>query len=301
MRLVSFGEPGQEQPGALRDDGAIVPLRPLLNELDPGAAPDMTTVLSRLSTLQPRITDLITAPRTATLAADAVRFGPPVPTPGAIVAVGANYTDHVKEITGSAAGLPAEPILFLKPASSLAGPRDPVIRPRESKGLDYECEIAVVIGRGGRRIPEARALEHVAGYMIANDVTARDLMLKDIGKGAAFMQILRGKGADTFCPAGPWLLTADSVPDPTTLRLRTWVNGELRQDALAEQMVFGVAAIIASVSDCMTLHPGDVILTGTPSGVGTSRQPPAFLEPGDTLRLEITGLGHMETPIEAEP
>ncbi|MFI9388065.1 fumarylacetoacetate hydrolase family protein [Kutzneria sp. NPDC052558] len=300
MRLVSFGEPGQEQPGVLRDDKTIVALRALLERHAPGTAPDMITVLARFSLLRKHIADLIAAPDAPTVATESVRIGPPVPNPGAIVAVGANYLDHLREITGPATEQPADPVLFLKPASSLSGPHDPVVRPRESKGLDYECELAVVIGRGGRRIPANRALDHAAGYMIANDVTARDLMAKDIDKGPLFTQILRGKGCDTFCPTGPWLLTTDGVPDLAALRLRTWVNDELRQDAFAAQMVATTAQLIASVSDCMTLNPGDIILTGTPGGVGSKRQPPSFLEPGDRLRLEITGLGRMQTPVESE-
>jgi 2-keto-4-pentenoate hydratase/2-oxohepta-3-ene-1,7-dioic acid hydratase in catechol pathway len=260
----------------------------------------MNTVLAHLDVLRGPIEALLAGPGTGSLAPADVRLGPPVSRPGAIVAVGANYSEHVHEISGSAGNLPDDPVLFLKPATSLGGPHDPVVRPRESKELDYECEIAVVIGRGGHRIAEGDALGHVAGYMIANDVSARDVFVRDMAKSPTFVQILRGKGYDTFCPTGPWLLTADEVPDPQALRLRTWVNGELRQDGTATGMVFGIAAIVASVSTCMTLRPGDVILTGTPSGVGASLDPPAFLGPGDVVRLEIDGLGVMETPVVDE-
>ncbi|MEU9336667.1 fumarylacetoacetate hydrolase family protein [Streptomyces sp. NPDC048290] len=300
MRLVSYGDSGAEQPGVLRDDGRISPLGPLLTGGSPHARADMNDVLADLAGLRDRIGALLAAPDPAAVPLADVRLGPPVTRPGTIVAVGANYRAHVKEIDGLAGEPPAEPVLFIKPGTALGGPHDPVPRPRESAQLDYECEIAAVIGRGGRRIKPSEALGHVAGYMIANDVSARDVMLRDVARSPAFLQIVRGKGYDGFCPTGPWLLTTDEVPDPQALRLRTWVNGVPRQDGSGADMVFSVADIVASVSDCLTLRPGDVILTGTPAGVGASQDPPAYLRPGDSVRLEITGLGVMETPIREE-
>ncbi|MEV7287064.1 fumarylacetoacetate hydrolase family protein [Streptomyces sp. NPDC093252] len=301
MRLVSFGAPGSEQPGVLRDDGRVSPLGPLLPGAPALPGPSgMNEILAHLPALRDPIEALAAGPDPAAVPVEAVRLGPPVPAPGAIVAVGANYRAHIEEITGSADNLPSLPVLFIKPATSLGGPNDPVVRPAESAELDYECELAVVIGRGGRRIEASDALGHVAGYMIANDVSARDVMLRDIARGPAFFQVARGKGYDTFCPTGPWLLTADEVPDPQALTLRTWVNGAPRQHGTSADMVFGVAEIIASVSEFMTLRPGDVILTGTPAGVGISQNPPAYLEPGDVLRLTVTGLGTMETKIASD-
>jgi len=191
-------------------------------------------------------------------------------------------------------------MLFSKPGTSLGGPRDPVVRPVESKELDYECELAVVIGRGGRRITPDEALAHIAGYMIANDVSARDIFAREMHKSPVYTQVLRGKGCDTFCPTGPWLLTADAAPDPGEFRLRTWVNDELRQDGTTAHMVFDVPTLVSSVSDSITLRPGDIILTGTPAGVGSSLRPPVYLNPGDVVRMEISDLGVMATPIRDE-
>jgi len=298
MRLVSYGDRGSEQPGVLNENDRIVPLRPLL---DAAGIPngDMNDVLADLPNLRPRIDELLLdSPDSVPL--DSVRLGPPVVRPGAIVAVGANYASHVNEVAALNGQFPEVPVVFSKPGTSLGGPRDPVVRPVESKKLDYECELAVVIGRGGRRITPDEALAHVAGYMIANDVSARDLFAREMHKSPAFIQILRGKGSDTFCPTGPWLLTADAAPDPREFRLRTWVNDELRQDGTTAQMVFDVPTLVASVSESITLRPGDIILTGTPAGVGSSMQPPGFLNPGDVVRMEISDLGVMATPIRDE-
>ncbi|MFD2474776.1 fumarylacetoacetate hydrolase family protein [Amycolatopsis silviterrae] len=290
MKLVSFGDAGSERPGLLAAGDRIVPLDEV-----PGVSGDMNAILAQLPELRPRLAGL-----SGTVSLADVRLGPPVPHPGAIIAVGANYRAHITEIAGPAGPFPDTPVLFSKPAAALGGPYDPVVRPVESAQLDYECELAVVIGRGGRRIPREQALAHVAGYLIANDVTARDVFLGEMHKSPAYLQIMRGKGADTFCPTGPWLLTADQAPAPDRFRLRTWVNDELRQDGTTAQMIFDVPALVSSVSDAITLRPGDLILTGTPSGVGSTRQPPCFLQPGDTVRMEITGLGVMATPIRDE-
>jgi len=298
MRLVSFGALGNEQPGVLSDDDRIVPLRPLL---DAAGIPngDMNDVLANLPNLRLRIEEIL-LDSADSVPLDSVRLGPPVVRPGAIVAVGANYAAHVNEVAALKGRLPEVPVLFSKPGTSLGGPYDPVVRPVESKELDYECELAVVIGRGGRRITTDQALEHIAGYMIANDVSARDIFVREMHRSPVFIQILRGKGSDTFCPTGPWLLTADAAPDDGAFRLRTWVNDELRQDGTTAQMAIDVPTLVASVSDSVTLRPGDIILTGTPAGVGSSMQPPGFLNPGDIVRMEISGLGVMATPIHDE-
>jgi 2,4-diketo-3-deoxy-L-fuconate hydrolase len=296
MKLVSFGPVGAEQPGLLRDEETIVPLGPLLAAHGVAAA-DMNAVLGLLPALAARPHDRVPdGPATVPLAA--TRLGPPVPRPAAVVAVGGNYRDHLAQFGASTA--PTRPVLFPKAATSITGPRDDIVVPRETAMLDYECELGVVIGRAGRRIPRETALDHVAGYLIANDVTARDVFLGESAVNPLYLQIMRGKGYDSFCPTGPWLVTPDEFGDPATARLRTWVNGELRQDGSAADMIFDVAELIASVSEFCTLRPGVIILTGSPAGVGYAMQPPQFLVDGDDVRMEITGLGELANAVRAE-
>jgi len=204
--------------------------------------------------------------------------------PPKLLGIGLNYRDHAAE-TGAA--LPERPLIFAKLASAVTAPSGPVRHPEFTEELDYEGELAVVIGRTASRVPEARALEHVFGYAIMDDVTARD-------RQRAEPQWVRAKGGDTFAPFGPWVTTADEVPDPQALTIRTYVNGELRQDGRTADMVFGVAELIAFCSSSFTLEPGDVISTGTPAGVGVARNPKSFLWPGDRVRVEIDGLGAIE-------
>jgi 2-keto-4-pentenoate hydratase/2-oxohepta-3-ene-1,7-dioic acid hydratase in catechol pathway len=208
--------------------------------------------------------------------------------PPKLLGIGLNYRDHAAE-TGAA--LPTEPLIFAKLPTAVTGPSGPVRRPEYTEELDYEGELAVVIGRRASRVPEARALDHVFGYAVMNDISARD-------RQRAEPQWVRAKGGDTFAPFGPWVTTADEVPDPQALTIRTWVNGDLRQDGRTADMVFGVAELIAYLSHSFTLEPGDVISTGTPAGVGVARTPKAFLQPGDTVRVEIGGIGAIEHPIE---
>jgi 2-keto-4-pentenoate hydratase/2-oxohepta-3-ene-1,7-dioic acid hydratase in catechol pathway len=198
----------------------------------------------------------------------------PIPAPGAIYAIGLNYAKHVEE-TG--ASRPEQPIVFVKVAGSVAPPGGPIRRPEVVKRLDYEGELTIVIGAGGK----------IAGYCIADDVTARDLQGRE-------PQWTRAKGADTFCPFGPWVTTSDEVPDPGNLRLRTWVNGELRQDSSTSDLIFGCEELVEFIGQTCTLMPGDLILTGTPNGVGMALDPPAFLQSGDVVRIEIESLGAIE-------
>ena len=195
----------------------------------------------------------------------------PVPEPGTIYAIGLNYAKHIEE-TG--AQRPEAPIVFVKVRGSLAAPGGPIVCPPVVRRLDYEGELTIVMGRDG----------HIAGYTIADDVTARDLQGRE-------PQWTRAKGADTFCPLGPWVTTADEVPDPEALDLRTWVNGELRQDSNTSDLIFGCRELVEFISETCTLVPGDLILTGTPSGVGMGFDPPRFLRSGDTVRIEIERLG----------
>ncbi len=218
-------------------------------------------------------------------------LGPPVPRPGKIVCAGRNYAEHAKELGND---IPTRPILFAKLATSVRGPFDDVVRPREVDDLDYEAELCVVIGTGGRRIPKDRALAHVAGYCCANDVSARNAQL---GLGD---QWLRGKSFDTFCPIGPWIVSADEIPDPQALKVRCRVDGSLRQDGTTADMIFDVATLIAYISDAFTLEPGDLILTGTPSGVAMGQHPAPWLQPGQLCEVEIPGIGSIANRIVAE-
>jgi acylpyruvate hydrolase len=229
-------------------------------------------------------------PRRA-IPADEIVLRPVVPRPGKIVCVGLNYLAHVGE-TGR--DVPEYPVLFTKFAETLCGPYDPLALPPESEQVDYEAELAVVIGRAGRRIDPEDGLSHVAGYTIANDVTMRDYQYKT-------HQWLQGKAWEASTPLGPWLVTPDEVGDPSELDLRLSVNDRTLQSANTAQMMFDVPALVAHVSRFVTLRPGDVLLTGTPGGVGFRREPQVFLRPGDRVRVEISGLGQLDNPVVAEP
>ena len=225
------------------------------------------------------------------LVAGAPRLGPPVAGIGKIVCIGKNYADHAAE-TGSKP--PAEPMIFMKATSALAGPTDTIVIPKGSRSTDWEIELAIVIGRTARHVPEARALDHVAGYTIMNDLSERDWQWHRSG------QYTKGKSCDGFAPLGPWLVTPDEVGEPQDLRLRLAVNGETRQDGTTRDMIFGVRMLISYLSGFFTLHPGDVIATGTPAGVGAGMDPPQFLAPGDRLTLEIDRLGQQQMTVVAE-
>jgi len=237
-------------------------------------------------------------------AADAAARGPeidpaairkllaPVPDPRKVICVGLNYADHAKE---SGAAPPDEPVLFNKFPTALIGHGEPIVLPRVSQEVDYEAELVVVIGRGGRHIPRERAYEHVAGYCPGHDVSARDWQLRKPGK-----QWLLGKTFDTFAPCGPALVTRDEIPDPGTLSIRFRLNGETLQDSNTDQFIFPVDEVVSYVSQVCTLEPGDLIYTGTPPGVGFARKPPRFMKPGDVAEVEIEGLGILRNPVIAE-
>jgi 2-keto-4-pentenoate hydratase/2-oxohepta-3-ene-1,7-dioic acid hydratase in catechol pathway len=221
---------------------------------------------------------------------DEVVLGPPVPDPDKIICIGLNYRDHAGEV---AMDLPPAPILFPKWPNSLIGDGAPIVLPPETSRGDYEGELAVVIGRRVRRVSEADALGAVAGYMPFNDVSARDLQLQ-------VSQWTAGKAIDSFAPCGPELVTADEVGDVRALEVRTRLNGETVQSASTELMIFPVAALVAYISSLMTLEPGDVIATGTPAGVGFTREPPIALAPGDVVEVDIPGVGLLTNPVVAE-
>jgi 2-keto-4-pentenoate hydratase/2-oxohepta-3-ene-1,7-dioic acid hydratase in catechol pathway len=230
-----------------------------------------------------------------------VRLGPPVPRPEKIIVAGGNYRSHVDEAMGKKnAPIPSEPLIIFKPSNTVIGPYDKLIRPPQSQMLDYETEIAVIIGRGGRNIPRDKAYDHVAGYAIGNDVTARDLAFKDMHLHPMYSQITRAKGIPTGAPIGPWIATKDEIPDPHQLRLQCWVNGEPRQDGMSSEMIVDIPGLIEDFSKVLSLSPGDIILTGTTTGCGAFQKPPKYLFAGDVVRMEITGLGVMETPIADE-
>jgi 2-keto-4-pentenoate hydratase/2-oxohepta-3-ene-1,7-dioic acid hydratase in catechol pathway len=298
VRLVSFGPRGAESPGVLSAGGeTIVPLAPLLRAHGV-AAPDMNALLGLLPVLRPLVDE---AARGDGVEAGSVRLGPPVPNPPKIVVCGVNYQGQVEEALATTGGVPPrKPPIGLRPSTSLAGPFDPVVLPPEAQELDYEAELAVVVGRAGRRIPRDDALGHVAGYMCAQDLTARDVMRADLDLSPLYAQIVRAKSFDSFCPTGPWLVTADEVADPGALRVQGWINGELRQDAPASDMLVDVPGLLEWASSSMSLLPGDILLTGTPAGMGASFDPPRFLRHGDVIRTAVTGLGAMENPVEDE-
>jgi 2-keto-4-pentenoate hydratase/2-oxohepta-3-ene-1,7-dioic acid hydratase in catechol pathway len=265
VRIASFLAPGSPLPlaGEIRDGRAV--------SFAAGDAAAGDTVLARLRTGDP------TPATGASWPLADVELLAPLAAPRAIFGIGLNYRAHAAE---QGAELPAQPIVFMKLPSSAAPPHRPVRCPPVVRRLDYEGELAVVIGSAGE----------VAGYAVADDVSARDLQRRE-------SQWTRAKAADGFCPYGPWITTADEIPDPHDLRLRTWVNGELRQDGSTADMIFRVPELIAFISETCTLEPGDLILTGTPSGVGMSMNPRHFLASGDTVRIEIDRLGWIEHPI----
>jgi 2-keto-4-pentenoate hydratase/2-oxohepta-3-ene-1,7-dioic acid hydratase in catechol pathway len=281
MRLVHFEYGGV--PGIASDDGHGWRGLSARHNSFPGTLPDLIANGANL----PRVGKDLQAAPAVDLAA--VRLLPPVPRPPKILCVGVNYNDHIGE---SGLKKPTYPEIFGRFASSLVAHGDAILRPRESTALDYEAELAVVIGRGGRRISRDRALDHVAGYALFNDASIRDFQLRTpqwtIGKN------FNGTGA-----FGPWLVTPDAVPPGAGgLRIQGRLNGQVMQDSNTDLLVFGVAALIELISVAMSLEPGDVIITGTPGGVGAARKPPVYMQPGDTFEVEIEGLGVLRNPIQ---
>ena len=222
--------------------------------------------------------------------AAAVRLRAPLPVPTKILCIGQNYRDHVLEQN---APMPEKPIIFAKFTTAVIGPGDDIIYPSTTRELDYEAELVVVIGKTGKHIARARAYDYVAGYMAGQDVTARDLQRGD-------GQWVRGKTQDTFAPLGPYLVTRDEVPDPQALDIKLWVNGEVRQDSNTRNLIFDVPELIAFISQGITLTPGNIIFTGTPPGVGAFRKPPALLQVGDEVTVEVEKLGRLTNRVAAE-
>jgi 2-keto-4-pentenoate hydratase/2-oxohepta-3-ene-1,7-dioic acid hydratase in catechol pathway len=219
-------------------------------------------------------------------------LAPIVPTD--ILCIGVNYRAHAEE-TGSA--IPQNPMLFIKASNTLNNPGDPIVSPKNSSQLDYEAELCVIIGKAARHVPKERALDYVFGYTCANDVTARDWQ-KDKALGGG--QFARGKSFDTFCPMGPWIVTKDEIPNPNALSIKCLVNGQVMQSSTSADMIYDVPSLIASLSSTLTLRPGAVILTGTPSGVAMGRTPPTWLKPGDRVTVDVESIGTLENPVVAE-
>ncbi|WP_424977936.1 fumarylacetoacetate hydrolase family protein [Leisingera sp. S232] len=281
MKLLRYRVDGEIRPGLLDNAGAVRDLSAHVPDFTGAQLGDET--LSRLAALDP-----LQLP----LAASAPELAPCVGQVGKLLCIGLNYTDHAEEM-GMA--LPEHPILFLKATSSISGANDDVVLPRGSVATDWEVELGAVIGTKAKYVAEEEALNHVAGYCVVNDVSERDFQTKLAG------QWTKGKSCDTFGPVGPWLVTRDEVEDPQKLWLTCDVNGTRRQTGSTSRMVFSVAQIISHLSQLMTLHPGDVIATGTPPGVGMGIKPePVYLNPGDVMRLEIEGLGVQTQHVRAD-
>jgi 5-carboxymethyl-2-hydroxymuconate isomerase len=277
MKLLRVGPTGFERPALLDQTGILRDLSGQVDDIAGEALSD--NGLARLRALDPATLPVVPA---------GIRVGPCVGGIGKLCCVGLNYADHARE---SGLPIPEEPILFGKAVSAICGAHDDIETPRGSDALDYEVEIAIVIGKRAKNVAEAQALSHVAGYAVFNDVSERTFQTKRSG------QWIKGKSHDTFGPLGPWLVTRDEIPNPGNLAMFLDVNGERRQTGNTSTMIFGVAHIVSYISQFMTLHPGDVIPTGTPPGVAMGMKPPRWLNPGDVIELGIEGLGEQRQTV----
>ncbi|MHC4201019.1 MAG: fumarylacetoacetate hydrolase family protein [Planctomycetota bacterium] len=286
MRFVRFGEAGRERPGVLTGDGAdgILDLSTMVADLDRRFWGEGGVEFVARELDSGGLAGLARADR------DSVRIGPPVARPGKIVCIGLNYMEHIDEQEGAK---PKVPMLFSKAVTAVVGPNDSIVLPREEKTTDWEVELAVVIGRRARRVSAGDAMGHVAGFTILNDVSER-------GPQKSEGQFHRAKSFDTFAPLGPWVATPDEVGDPQALDLWLEVNGTRMQEANTRQMIHSVAELIEFISRNVTLEPGDIVSTGTPSGVGFFRDPPVFLKAGDVVEAHVEKLGHQRSPVIAE-
>ncbi|NID06706.1 fumarylacetoacetate hydrolase family protein [Luteibacter jiangsuensis] len=279
MKLARYGAPGQEKPGLVDGEGRLRDLSAIIDDLAGAAIGNAG--LRRLAELDPASLPLVPGNP---------RFGAPVAGIGKMLCVGMNYADHAAE-TG--APVPEQPVLFMKATTAIGGPNDTVVIPRDSVKTDWEVELGVIVGEVARDVPVEKAMEHVAGYAVINDLSERAFQLEHGG------QWVKGKSCDTFGPIGPWLVTRDEVPDPQNLSLWLEVNGHRYQNGNTRTMVFGVAQLVSYISRYMTLMPGDVISTGTPAGVGLGLKPPTYLKPGDVIELGIEGLGRQRQDVVA--
>jgi 2-keto-4-pentenoate hydratase/2-oxohepta-3-ene-1,7-dioic acid hydratase in catechol pathway len=284
MRFVTFESNGEARPGVISPVDTVLDLSPLgfttlldFIEAGPKSLEDARSLAQESSaSTQPRLSE--------------VRLLAPIPRPRKLLCVGLNYRDHAKETNSP---IPDVPTIFNKLATAVIGPGDKIVLPKVSKSPDYEAEFAFVIGRGGRHIRGEGWPNHVFGYTIVNDVSARDYQ-------RATTQWLMGKTFDTFAPMGPWIITADEIPDPHNLDVQIEINGEMLQNSNTRELIFKIPDLIAFLSSVFTLEPGDIVSTGTPAGVGVARKPPRFLQPGDDVRVKIPAIGELRNPVVAE-
>ncbi|MCS7095941.1 MAG: fumarylacetoacetate hydrolase family protein [Candidatus Bathyarchaeota archaeon] len=300
MRLVRYLHENREEYGVLSDEGMIISLtaiadnikRPFPKTLEgfiKKSGGKMAKLEAALNSLPEKVI------KQASMPIGDVKMLAPLIRPPKIICLGLNYFDHIEEdITKRGKTVPDEPVIFLKPSTTIIGPGEPIVKPSFVKQLDYEAELAIIIGAYARNVPVEEAGAHIFGYTILNDVSARDVQLKD-------GQWTRGKSFDTFAPIGPCIVTGNQLTNPMNLRIRTWVNGELRQNSSTKNMVFNVYEVVHHLSRVMTLEPCDIIATGTPSGVGIALKPePKFLKKGDVVTIEIEGIGVLENFVEEE-
>ncbi len=280
MKLVRYGRPGKEKPGLIDEFGRLRSLAGVVDDITPAQLSPQA--LKKLAKIDPASLPLVRGEP---------RFGVPLGGVGKFIAIGLNYADHAEE---AGMAIPPEPIVFSKAITCLSGPDDPILLPPGSKKTDWEVELGVVIGTRAQYVDEAEALNYVAGYCVVNDVSERAWQLQS-------SQWDKGKGADSFGPVGPWLVTPDEILDVQDLDLYLEVNGKRMQTGSTATMIFGVAHLISYLSRYMTLEPGDIIATGTPPGVGMGRTPPRYLKKGDTVRLGIPGLGEQQQTVQATP
>ncbi|WP_174802836.1 fumarylacetoacetate hydrolase family protein [Martelella limonii] len=278
MKLLRYGPAGEERPGLLDKDGNIRDLSGIVDDI----AGKWLEDLSWTKDLDPEALPMAEA---------ASRLGPCVSGTGKFICIGLNFADHAAE---SGMEVPPEPVIFMKATSAIVGPDDDIVIPRNATATDWEVELGVVIGKRAKHVSRDEALEHVAGYCVINDVSERDFQTRRSG------QWTKGKSCDTFGPVGPWLVTRDEIADPQNLKMWLKVNGETMQDGSSATMVYGVAHVVSYLSDFMTLHPGDIISTGTPPGVGQGLKPPRYLKAGDTVELGIEGLGGQRQQVRAD-
>ena len=277
MKLCRIGPPGAEKPALVDREGRLRDLSGVVAEIDRAAL--SREGLAALAAISEESLPLVDG---------APRFGVPVANPSKFICIGLNYSEHAAE---GGLPIPSEPIIFLKANSAVCGPNDDIMQPLNSTKLDWEIELGVVIGETARNVPTDTALDHVAGYCIVNDVSERAFQMQS-------SQWDKGKGCDTFGPTGPWLVTKDEIADPQSLAMKLTVNGRTMQDGNTRTMIFDVKTIVSYVSRYMTLRPGDIIATGTPSGVGLGKKPePIWLKPGDVLELSIGGLGRQRQAV----
>ncbi|MDP3861781.1 MAG: fumarylacetoacetate hydrolase family protein [Phaeovulum sp.] len=280
MKLLRHGPAGAEKPGLMHDDGTIRDLS--------GVVPDIAgAVLSDSGLAAIRAAN----PADLPVVSAQTRLGPCVGGTGKFICIGLNYADHAAE---SGMAVPPEPVIFMKATSAICGPNDPVIIPRGSEKTDWEVELAVIIGTKAKYVTEAEAMSHVAGFAVTNDVSERAFQIERAG------QWTKGKSCDNFGPLGPWLVTRDAVADPQDLAMWLKVSGQTMQNGSTRTMVYGVAHLVSYLSQFMTLHPGDVISTGTPPGVGLGQKPPRYLKAGDVIELGIEGLGQQRQEVIAD-